>query len=82
MVEKEEKNSVVIVLRRPMVKSPRREIQLDIRVYVCIHTKKRRKKEEKKRGLYEYIYTLIYEEGKDVLLFCFARRRPPRKSHF
>jgi hypothetical protein len=45
--KKEEKNGV---RRRPMVKSLRREIQLDICVYVYIHAYKKKKKEEKKRG--------------------------------
>ena len=58
---------VVIVHRRPMVKSFRREIQLDMYIYVraCRHTKKsEEKKEKKKRGLHARIYSFMKKEKK------------------
>ncbi len=45
-----------------MVNSSRREIQLDICIYT--HTYKKRKKEEKKRGLYDHIHSYIKKEKK------------------
>lgn len=59
--------------------------------HIYIYAKKnpkRKKRKKNARGLYTIVY--IEEEegkekkskGKDVLLFCFARRRPPRKRHF